>query len=77
MSVPVRGLPRIIEPEALETLLGRPGLQVVDLCKPDLYARLHVPGAVFLDYARIVAARPPVAGLLPPAETLEALSDVR
>jgi thiosulfate/3-mercaptopyruvate sulfurtransferase len=71
MSAAIQGLPRVLEPEALEDLLGSPGLLVVDLGKPDLHARLHVPGAVFLDYGRIVAARPPVAGLLPSAQELE------
>ncbi len=73
MSAPIEDLARVIEPQALEALLGRPGLQIVDLCKADVYARLHIPGAVFLDYTRIVAARPPVAGLLPPPEALESL----
>ncbi|MGD8309075.1 MAG: sulfurtransferase [Chromatiales bacterium] len=66
-------LPTILDPEALEPLLGAEGLLVVDLCKPDVYARLHVPGAVFLDYGRIVAARSPVAGLMPDPAALEAV----
>lgn len=58
-------LPLLIEPEELESLMGSDKLLVVDLCKPELYARMHIPGAVHLDYAQIVAANPPVMGLLP------------
>ena len=58
-------LPLILEPDELERRLGRPGLLVVDLGAASTHARQHVPGAVHLDYARIVAPRPPVGGLLP------------
>lgn len=68
MSAPI--LPLVVEPEELEAALGREGLLVVDLSKPELHAQLHVPGAVHLDYARIVAARKPVVGLLPEADAL-------
>jgi thiosulfate/3-mercaptopyruvate sulfurtransferase len=64
-------LPVVVDPEDLQPLLGTEGLLVVDLCRADVYARLHVPGAVFLDYGQIVAARPPVAGLMPEPGALE------
>ncbi|NIR59214.1 MAG: sulfurtransferase [Gammaproteobacteria bacterium] len=63
-------LPLIVEPEALEACLGRPGLLVVDLSKPETYAQMHVPGAVHLDYGSLNARRPPALGLLPDDETL-------
>lgn len=63
-------LPLLIEADQLQALLGSEGLLVVDLCKPDTYAKGHIPGAVHLDYAQIVAQQPPVMGLLPSAETL-------
>ena len=53
-------LPLLIEPEALEESLGSDNLLVVDLSKADTYRQLHVPGAVFLDYGRIVAMNRPV-----------------
>lgn len=58
-------LPRLMEPETLHTMEPRPDVLVVDLCRASVYQELHVPGAVFLDYGRIVADRRPVAGLLP------------
>ncbi len=70
-------LPLILEPAELEKHLGDAGVLVVDLCKPEVYARGHIPGAVHLEYARIIAARPPVMGLLPDAaHTARALSDL-
>lgn len=62
--------PLIIEPEELEPLLGTPGLLVVDLSRANVHPEMHIPGAVFLDYGRIVAARPPTAGLLPEIDQL-------
>lgn len=55
-------LPLVIEPRELEAQLGRPDLLIIDLTWPEQY---HVPGSVFLDYSQLVAARPPVMGLLP------------
>jgi thiosulfate/3-mercaptopyruvate sulfurtransferase len=66
-------LPLLLEPDELEKNLGRDDLLVVDLSKPDTYARLHVPGAVHLDYARIIAMQKPVMGLVPDDATLAAV----
>jgi len=66
-------LPLLVEPEQLRPLLGSDNLLVVDLSKSSIHAELHVPGAVFGDYGRIVAARPPTAGLVPPVEELAQL----
>jgi thiosulfate/3-mercaptopyruvate sulfurtransferase len=60
-------LPRIIAPEILIAMLGMHDLVVVDLCKPETFAQGHIPGAVHVDYARIVAGARPVMGLLPDA----------
>jgi thiosulfate/3-mercaptopyruvate sulfurtransferase len=66
-------LPLLVEPEKLEESLSNNNILIVDLSKADTYARLHVPGAVHLDYTQIVAARKPVMGLLPDDATLERL----
>ncbi|HYA38016.1 MAG TPA: rhodanese-like domain-containing protein, partial [Candidatus Methylomirabilis sp.] len=58
-------LPLILEPAELEKHLGAENLLIVDLSRPEIHAQVHVPGAVHLDYARIVVARPPVMGELP------------
>ncbi len=75
--MPDPGLPLILEPEALESAPGRRDLLVVHVGSPSTYATAHIPGAVHLDYPRIVAARPPAMGLLPEAPQLsEALSSL-
>lgn len=58
-------LPLILEPVELHPHLGDQGLLIVDLSKPESFARQHIPGAVNLDYVQLVTARPPVMGLLP------------
>jgi len=68
MSTP--DLPLLLEPEQLQAHLGAPGLLVIGLCKPTTYAQAHVPGAVNLDYAQLIAVDKPVMGLLPDAEHL-------
>lgn len=62
--------PLLVEAESLAANLGAEDLLVVDLSKASTHSQLHIPGAVFLDYAQIVATRPPVGGLLPDAEQL-------
>mgnify|MGYP001817996805 FL=1 len=66
-------LPIIIEPDQLESILQSPDIVVVDLCKPETYIQSHVPGAVHLDYKQIIAASPPVMGLIPDAEQLNSI----
>ena len=63
-------LPLLIEPDDLEHYLSNPSVRIVDLCRADIYARQHVPGAVHLDYTKIIRNKPPVIGLLPEDSTL-------
>jgi thiosulfate/3-mercaptopyruvate sulfurtransferase len=65
--------PLVIEPDQLQPELDTPNLLIVDLCKPDTYAKLHIPGAVHLGYAQLVAMRKPVMGLLPDEASLSQL----
>ncbi len=65
-------LPLLATPRDLALRLGEPDIRIVDLSRPDIHAQAHVPGALHLDYARIVAGRPPVMGLLPDAGQLGA-----
>lgn len=58
-------LPLLVATHELAPRLGDPAVRIVDLSRPDIYVQAHIPGALHLDYARIVAARPPVMGLLP------------
>lgn len=66
-------LPLIVEPDTLQQVLGADELLVVDLCNPQSAIPAHVPGAVRLEYASLVASRAPVGGLLPDAAQLSAL----
>ncbi|MDA1108093.1 MAG: sulfurtransferase [Proteobacteria bacterium] len=58
-------LPLVVESAQLAEQLGAQRLLVVDLCKPEIYASQHIPGAVHLEYTQLVTAQPPVMGLLP------------
>lgn len=58
-------LPYILEPDTLEAQLGREKLLVIDLSKAETHVQAHVPGAVHLEFPRIVRSNKPVVGLLP------------
>jgi len=66
-------LPLIVEPADLEKRLSSDALLVIDLCKTEVYVRAHIPGAVHLEYEKIVVARLPVMGLLPDDAQLSAV----
>jgi thiosulfate/3-mercaptopyruvate sulfurtransferase len=66
-------LPLLAEPDILEDTLGYENLLIIDLSKAETYRKLHIPGAVHLDYVQITAGRKPVMGLLPETGTLDTL----
>ncbi len=74
MSQKTENLPLLIEPDQLETVLDQPNLRVIDLSKPEVYAQLHVPGAMHLDYRHLIAGTKPAAGLLPHLDRLNAVT---
>lgn len=63
----------LIEPEQLAPELDQPGRAIVDLCRPDVFAAGHIPGALSLDFAAIVRVQAPVMGLLPDEAKLSAV----
>ena len=63
-------LPLLVEPEELEMRLGDKNLRVVDLSRAEHYQQGHVPAAVHLEYARLLAPHPPAMGLAPAAAQL-------
>jgi thiosulfate/3-mercaptopyruvate sulfurtransferase len=65
-------LPLIVEANELEKFLGTENLLFIDLCPPDVYRQAHVPSAIHIDYSSIVKHEPPVMGLLPDEELLNA-----
>lgn len=66
-------LPLIVEPAELENQLGNAAIVIVDLCKPEGYVQSHIPGAIHLEYAQIVAVDKPRAGLIPEESQLNAV----
>lgn len=70
-------LPLVVEPAELVRNLDADNLLIIDLCRSETYAQTHVPGAVHIDYAQIVAVRPPAMGMLPSeAQLCEVFSDI-
>lgn len=65
--------PLIVEPRELEAHLDADELMVIDLRRAEAYARFHVPGAVHLDYAALVAQHGMARGMLPEDDQLEEL----
>jgi len=63
-------LPLLVETADLESQLGDPSLLIIDLCKPDVYAQGHIPGAVHLDYSKIIFGQSPAAGQIPTEQQL-------
>ncbi len=61
-------IPLLIGPDQLEKIKTDKNLVLVDLQSAEHYARAHIPGAVNLDYARIVVTEGQAGGLLPSAE---------
>lgn len=73
-SLPLSLQPQLLlEPEAVNALLGQTNILVVDLCQPNVYAQGHVPGAVFLDFKKLMLGQAPTPGEIP---DLTVLSDV-
>ncbi|MEX2366854.1 MAG: rhodanese-like domain-containing protein [Pseudohongiellaceae bacterium] len=63
----------IIEAQELEANLDNPDLLVVDVCQPQTYARIHIPGAVHVAPGELVCGIAPASGKLPELEQLNAL----
>lgn len=66
-------LPLVVEPQELEGCLHDENLLIVDLCNPQLYAQVHVPGALNITPQHLVAGTPPATGKLPSLKQLEDL----
>jgi thiosulfate/3-mercaptopyruvate sulfurtransferase len=70
-------LPLITEPEELQKHLGDPQLLIIDLCKPDIHAQGHLPGAQYLDYSNLIFGQKPAPGQVPDTDFLvEVLSEL-
>lgn len=70
-------LPMLLEPAELAEHLDDSDLLIVDLCKGQIYEQAHIPGAIHLDFQRLVRGTQPVPGLPPGPEQLsEILSEI-
>jgi len=63
-------LPLLVEPDELEKSLAADHLLIIDLCKAETYQKMHIPGAVHLEYPQIIAISKPAMGLVPDDATL-------
>jgi len=63
----------IIEPRDLEAMLGDERLLLIDLCREETWSQAHLPGAIHVTPAELIAGTKPAVGKLPPPERLEAL----
>ena len=65
---------RLLTPAALDALRGEVGdLLIVDVCAPERFARAHIPGAVHVAPAELVAGTLPATGRMPDRDSLAAL----
>lgn len=69
----MKSLGLIIEPEELEAVLDDSALLVVDICQPQVWQQMHVPGSVHINPGELVLGIPPASGMLPPIPRLELL----
>lgn len=66
-------LPLIVEPAELQQHLNDESLLIIDFCSPQLYAKIHVPGALNVAPQRMVAGTQPAPGKLPSVDQLNDL----
>ena len=66
-------IPRLMEPQELESLLDVERLIIIDLSSLSLYSLQHVPGAVHLPYRALMSNNPPAMGKCPSFSEVEAL----
>lgn len=67
-------IPRLLEPEELQSLLGNSNVLIVDLSNESLYRRAHIPGAIHLPGHLLNVGTPPAPGKLPSLGQLEKIT---
>lgn len=72
-TLPINTLPLIVEPAELHARLTDPRLLIVDLCSAEKYHAGHIPGAIHLNTAELIAGTKPAPGLLPTTEQLSTM----
>jgi len=66
-------LPLVVEPSILQEHLNDEGLLIIDLSRESVYLQAHVPGAIFLDFKKLLSGVQPATGKLPNDEQLSDL----
>ncbi len=66
-------IPLLVEPDQLEQLLDQDSIVLIDLCTRETYDKLHIPGALHIDYQQIVRTNGEIGGLLPAADSFNSL----
>ncbi len=72
--MPTPALPYLVQPGELAEAIAAPdsgSLRIICLGKPELFLSGHIPGAVWLDQAKLNRGGMPAPGLLPDPEILE------
>lgn len=62
--------PWVMPVDELASCIDNDDVVIIDMSRSHVYGRNHIPGAIHLDYGRVICNRPPVMGLLPDAEHL-------
>jgi thiosulfate/3-mercaptopyruvate sulfurtransferase len=63
----------VVDADALHAMLGQDNLRIIDVRSPQQCPDGHIPGAVLLDYNRLVRKSGPIEGLLPCAREISGL----
>lgn len=66
-------LPRVVDVDAFAAAQTGPRVRLIDLSTTPVYAEQHIPGALHLEYTRLVRRAPPVLGLVPTPGDLAAI----
>ena len=66
-------LPLLLEVDALHNLTDRNNILIVDLSSESTYQKNHIPGAIHLDFKKLLSGEKPAVGKLPNNETLSQL----
>ena len=66
-------IPFIIEVQQLQELMEENNLLIVDLCRREVYAKMHIPGAVHVNPTDLISGRQPATGKMADLAKLENL----
>lgn len=66
-------LPLLLEVDALHNLTDLNNILIVDLSSESTYQKNHIPGAIHLDFKKLLSGEKPAVGKLPSNETLSQL----